>query len=101
MAKLVLLSEGLTGKTYELAVEKTSYADQAGVKAGDEIVAVGNLPMHDGDLSAFASAFSSVKAAAHENEQSSFPMTIRNAGGTHTIAVGMPPSIKSFLNGAL
>lgn len=88
------------GDVEVLGVEKGSYADQAGVKAGDEIVTVGNVPMH-GDLSAFASAFASVKAAAHENEASSFPMTIRNAGGTKTVAISLPPSIKNFLNGGL
>ena len=81
-----------------LGVEKTSYAAEAGVKPGDEIVAVGNIPMHDGDLPGFASAFSSVKAAAHANEASGFPVTIRNASGTHQVTFGLPPSIKSFLN---
>ena len=83
------------------SVEKGSYADQAGVKAGDEIVAVGNVLMHDGDLPAFASTFASVKSAAHENEAPSFPMTIRNAAGTRTVAMSLPPSIKNFLNGGL
>jgi hypothetical protein len=84
-----------------LAVEKTSYADQAGVKAGDEIVAVGNVPMHDGDLHAFASAFASVKSAAQSNETPSFPMTIRNTSGTRTVALNLPPSIKNFINSGL
>jgi len=84
-----------------LGIERTSYADQAGVKVGDEIVAVGNIQMN-GDLNAFASAFSSVKAAAKENEQATFPMTVRSADGTtHTVALGMPPSIKSFINSGL
>ena len=85
-----------------LGVEKTSYSDQAGVKPGDQILAVGNIPMHGDDLSAFASAFSTVKAAAKTNEQSSFPMTIRSPGGaTRTVALGLPPSIKSFINSGL
>jgi hypothetical protein len=88
------------GDVEVLAVEKGSYADQAGVKAGDEILAVGSVPMH-GDLPAFASTFASAKAAAHENEASSFPMTVRNAGGTKTVAISLPPSIKNFLNGGL
>jgi hypothetical protein len=84
-----------------LGVEKTSYADQAGVKPGDEIVAVGNIPMH-GDLSAFASAFSSVKAAAKTNEQSSFSMTVRSgAGAPRVVALSLPPTIKSFINSGL
>jgi hypothetical protein len=84
-----------------LAVEKTSYADQAGVKAGDEILAVGNVPMHDGDLHAFSSTFAAAKAAAHANEAPSFPMTIRNASGTHTVSLSLPPSIKNFINSGL
>jgi hypothetical protein len=84
-----------------LGVEKTSYADQAGVKVGDEILAVGNVPMH-GDLSAFAAAFSSVKAAAKENEQPSFPMTVRSGNDApRVVALGLPPTIKSFINSGL
>jgi hypothetical protein len=84
-----------------LGIEKTSYADQAGIKVGDEILAVGNVPMK-GDLNAFASAFSSVKAAAKENEQSSFSMTIRTGSGApHTVALALPPTIKNFINSGL
>ena len=86
------------GDVEVLGVEKTSYAAEAGIKPGDEIVSVGNIPVRDGDLSAFASAFASIKSAAHTNEASSFPMTIHNASGTHTVAIGLPPSIKTFLN---
>ncbi len=84
-----------------LGVEKGSYADAAGIKAGDEIVAVGNVPMHDGDLPAFAATFASAKAAAHENEAGSFLVTVRNAAGTRTVALSLPPSIKNFLNSGL
>ncbi len=86
------------GGVQVLAVEKGSYADQAGVKAGDEITTVGSAPI-GGDLNAFASIFSSVKKAAHDNEQSSFPMTLRSGGVTRTVAVPLTPTIKSFLNG--
>jgi hypothetical protein len=89
------------GDVEVLGVERTSYADQAGVKAGDEIVAVGNTPMH-GDLTAFAAAFAAVKAAAHENEQATFPMTIRTgSGATRTVGLSMPPTIKNFINSGL
>jgi C-terminal processing protease CtpA/Prc len=83
-----------------LAVEKGSYADEAGVKAGDEITAVGDHPITN-DLSAFASAFAAVKKVAHDEEKSSFPMTVRTSAGTRTVAMPMTPSIKSFLNTGL
>ncbi len=81
-----------------LAVEKGSYADQAGVKAGDVITAVGNVPIEN-DLSAFASTFASVKRHAHDDEKSSFPMTVRTGGNMHTLSMPLTPTIKSFLNG--
>jgi hypothetical protein len=83
-----------------LGVEKGSYADQAGVKAGDTITAVGRVPVSD-NLTAFAGAFASVKKNAHDNQQASYPMTVRTAAGTRTVAVPLTPSIKSFLNGGL
>jgi hypothetical protein len=86
------------GGTQVLAVEKGSYADQAGVKAGDDIVAVGRAPV-GGDLNAFAAAFAAVKKVAKENEQTSFPMTLRSGGATRTVAMPLTPSIKNFLNG--
>ena len=89
------------GGVQVLAVEKTSYSDQAGIKPGDEILAVGNIPMH-GDLSAFAAAFSSVKTAATTNEQPSFPMTIRSGNGApRVVALSLPPTIKNFINSGL
>jgi hypothetical protein len=86
------------GGVQVLAVEKGSYAEQAGVKAGDEILAVGRTPI-GGDLNAFAATFASVKKAAHDEEQTSFPMTIRAGGATKTVSMPLTPSIKSFLNG--
>jgi hypothetical protein len=90
------------GDVQVLAVEKGSHADEAGIKAGDEITAVGTTPMH-GDLSQFASAFSMVKRTATNDELPSFNITIRSAGGgaPHQVALPMPPAIKSFLNEGL
>ena len=88
------------GGVQVLAVEKGSYADQAGVKAGEDIVAVGRTPI-GGDLTAFSSTFAAVKKAAKEAEQASFPMTVRAGGTTRTVAMPLTPSIKSFLNGGL
>jgi hypothetical protein len=81
-----------------LAVEKGSYADRAGVKAGDEITAVGNVPMQ-GDLSAFAAAFSAAKRTAMDNQITHFPITIRSGNGVpRQVDLAEPPSIKAFLN---
>jgi hypothetical protein len=89
------------GGVQVLAVEKGSYADRAGVKAGDEITAVGDVPMR-GDLSSFAATFSAVKRAATDNQLTSFSITIRSAGrAPHQVALAEPPSIKSFLNEGL
>ena len=68
------------------------------MKPGDEIVAIGQVPIGS-DLNAFASAFASAKKSAHDKEQASFPMTLRSSGATRTVAVPLTPSIKSFLNG--
>ncbi len=81
-----------------LAVETDSHADHAGLKAGDEIVAVGGIPTQ-GDLAKFASGYAATKKAAHENETSSYSMTIRadGKGDAHNIDIGMPPSLKGGL----
>jgi hypothetical protein len=85
------------GKVTVLAVEIDSYADQAGIKAGDEIVSVGGIPVQN-DLARFATAFAKTKDAAHENETSSYPMTIRTPGkDVRTVSVSMPPSLKGGL----
>jgi hypothetical protein len=85
------------GKVSVLGVEIGSHAEEAGLKAGDEIIAVGGVPIH-GDLHAFASAFASAKTTARENNATTYPMTIRSAGGAErTVAIGMPPTIKSTL----
>jgi hypothetical protein len=87
-----------SGKVTVLAVEKESKAAEAGIKAGDEILSVGGIPTQD-DLSTFASAYSSAKKAATDNEVSSYPMTIRpgGTGDAHQVSIPMPPKIKSGL----
>jgi hypothetical protein len=89
------------GDVRVLAVEKDSYADQAGIKGGDEITAVGNVPMH-GDLMQFSTVFAEAKRVAKDNEASSFNLTIRSGNGApHQAALSLPPSIKKFLNEGL
>jgi hypothetical protein len=85
------------GKVSVLGVENGSKADVAGIKAGDDIVAVGGVPMQ-GDLHQFATAFSTAKETARENEAASYPVTIRSANGAErTVGIGTPLSIKSSL----
>jgi len=86
------------GRIQVLGVETASRADQAGIKAGDEIVAVGSAPMH-GDLNQFSSAYSAMKKTARDEEASTYPMTILSPGASapRTVAVPMPLTIKSGL----
>jgi hypothetical protein len=86
------------GKVTVLAVEKESKAEKAGIKAGDEIVSVGGIPIQD-DLGTFAAAYSTTKKIATENEVDTYPMTIRSEGGagTRQVNILMPPRIKSSL----
>jgi len=86
------------GGVQVLAVEQGSYAEQAGIKAGDEILSVGGVPM-GGDLQFFSTTFAAVKKSAREEDQTSFPMTIRSGGATRTVAMPLTPTIKNFLNG--
>lgn len=86
------------GKVTVLAVENGSKADKAGIKAGDEIVAVdGASPRND--LALFATAWANAKKTAKYNNATSFPMTVRSEGktDTHTVSIAMPPTIKSSL----
>jgi len=86
------------GKVTVLAVENGSKADKAGIKAGDEIVAVdGASPKND--LSTFANIWAAAKTTAKYNDAPSFPVTILAPGHTdaHTTNVAMPPTIKSSL----
>lgn len=86
------------GNVTVLAVEKESKAEKAGIKAGDEIVSVGGVPTQN-DLNAFAAAYANAKKIATENEVSTYPMTIRSAGGTEArqVNIDMPPKIKGGL----
>jgi C-terminal processing protease CtpA/Prc len=81
-----------------LAVENDSKADHAGIKAGDEIVAVGNEPTQH-DLTTFASVFAAVRENARYNNAATYALTVRSPGqsGTHVVNVAMPPTIKSLL----
>jgi predicted metalloprotease with PDZ domain len=86
------------GKVTVLAVEKESKAEKAGIKAGDEIVSVGEVSTQN-DLSAFAAAYANAKKISTENEVPTYPMTIRSAGGAEArqVNIAMPPKIKSGL----
>ena len=86
------------GKVTVIAVEKESKADNAGIKAGDEIVSVGGHPTNN-DLMTFAIAYSKAKKTATDYEVSTYPMTLHSAGATDTKSVNipMPPKIKSGL----
>jgi hypothetical protein len=86
------------GKVTVLAVEKESKSENAGIKAGDEIVSVGGTSTQN-DLSAFAAAYASAKKAATENEVDSYPMVIRSEGKAEarTVNIAMPAKIKGGL----
>jgi len=86
------------GKVTVIAVEKESKADQAGIKAGDEIVSVGGIPTRN-DLATFAAAYATAKQTAKENEVSTYPMTIfpAGAGNAHQVNLAMPPRITGGL----
>jgi len=86
------------GKVTVLAVEKGSKAENAGIKAGDEIVSVGGVSTQN-DLTTFAAAYASAKKTATDNEVSSYPMTIRSEGSaeTQTVNIPMPPKITGGL----
>ena len=86
------------GKVTVLAVEKESHAEEAGLKAGDEILMVGGIPTKN-DLPTFTAAYAATKKTATDNETSSYAMTIRSAGesDTRTVKIPMPPSLKGGL----
>jgi hypothetical protein len=86
------------GQVTVLAVERESYAEQAGMKAGDEIISVGGMPTQN-DLSIFAGDYAVAKKTATENEVSTYPMTIRSPGGgdPRQVNIPMPPTIKGGL----
>lgn len=85
------------GKVTVLAVETDSHADQAGIKAGDEIVSIGGIATEN-DLEKFAAAFAATKKTAHEDEAQNYPMVVRSPGkDLRTVKVSMPPSLKGGL----
>jgi hypothetical protein len=84
-----------------LAVENDSKAANAGIKAGDEIVAVGGEPTQH-DLTTFATVFAEVRKNARDMNAPTYALTIRSPGhsDTHVLNVAMPPTIKSlFMQG--
>lgn len=86
------------GKVTVLAVEKESRAETAGLKAGDEILAVGGISTQH-DLATFAKAYAASKDAAKENEASTYAMTIRSSDKSEprTVNIPMPLSLKNGL----
>jgi len=85
------------GQVTVVAVEKESPSEQAGLKAGDVILAVGAYPTH-GDLMAFTKAYSDAKQDARDNEAEDYTMTLRGADGTpRTAKVAMPLKLKGGL----
>jgi len=85
------------GKVTALAVENGSYADKAGIKAGDEIVSVGGIPVQN-DLLTFAKSYAATKKDAHDQEVSSYAMVVRTPGKeARPVKVPLPPSLKGGL----
>jgi len=86
------------GKVTVIGVEKASKADKAGLKAGDEILAVGGIPTQN-DLATFASAYATAKKVATENEVSSYTMTFRRVGSgeSQTANISLPPKLSGNL----
>jgi hypothetical protein len=93
-----LLIGSPSGKVSVIAVEKESKADVAGIKAGDQIVSVGGIPVQN-DLATFAAAYAQTKKTAHDNEVATYPMMIVAAGGgdAHQVNIAMPPRITGGL----
>jgi len=86
------------GKVTVVAVEKESHAEQAGLKAGDEIIAVGGVSTQN-DLATFSAAYSAAKKKAKDDEAASYSMTIRsgNQSEARVVKIPMPPSLKGGL----
>jgi hypothetical protein len=85
------------GKVTVIAVEKTSKADKAGLKAGDEILAVGGISTQS-DLATFASAYATAKKVATENAMESYTMTFsRGSSGSQTANILLPPKLSGSL----
>jgi hypothetical protein len=86
------------GKVTVLAVEIDSYADHAGIKAGDEIVSIGGNPVQN-DLAKFSMEYVTTKKNAKEYEAASYPVIVRSSGkgDTHTANISLPPTLKGGL----
>ncbi len=86
------------GKVTILAVEKESHAERAGLKAGEEIVAVGGI-LTQNNLSTFSTAYATAKAKAKEDGAPTYTMTIRASGksDTQTVPIAMPPTFRGGL----
>jgi hypothetical protein len=86
-----------SGKVTVIAVEKESIAAQAGIKAGDTILAVGGHPTKD-DLQTFANDYAAAKEDAKTNETSSYSMSLIGADGkARTANLAMPMRLHSGL----
>ena len=85
-----------------LGVEVGSKAEQAGFKAGDQILVVSGKAVST-DLSAFPMLYATSRQAAQDGDEASFPFVVRSPPeeGTHTLNFPMPPSIKKMLNEGL
>jgi hypothetical protein len=81
-----------------LAVEKGSKAEAAGLKAGDQILKVGNYQV-PADLAAFPALYVATKQQAKDANATDFTFTVRSRGeqGEHQVKLPMPPSLKSQL----
>jgi hypothetical protein len=76
-----------------LAVEKSSRAASAGIKAGDAITKVGGKPT-DGSLATFLKNYTATKKTADVTLKPSYILTVKTGvASERDIAVPMPPSI--------
>jgi hypothetical protein len=93
-----LLLGSPTGKVTVLGVEVGSKADEAGFKAGDDVVSVGGIPMPD-NLEAFPQIYVRARQTAKDNNADSMVFVVRAQGAstTRTLNLAMPPQIKSLL----
>jgi hypothetical protein len=93
----LLLGSPTPGVTV-LAVENGSKADQAGFKAGDQVLAVGRFPVSN-DLAAFTGTYGAARQEAKDAQAETFSFVVRSPGeaGSHTLKMAMPPTIKSLL----
>ena len=81
-----------------LAVEKDSKADKAGLKAGDQILAVSGKTVPE-DLAAFPALYVAARKEAQDAGAPDYTFTVRSSGAAsgHPISMSMPPSLKNQL----